>query len=240
MNIIQVTNLKKKYRNGDGVEDITFSVHSGEIVALLGPNGAGKTTTIRCLAGLYTPDDGTIKIAGHSPGTVEAQQSASLIPDHPYLYPTLTVAEHLQFRARAFKVEKKDLQKKVYEALKEVNIESLADRLSGQLSRGQKQRVILAGAIIQNASIYILDEPTIGLDISSKQWLANWLVRKSKHHSAILISTHSLEFVLETANRVLLIREGRIVKEMAVPKNNEEYPAWKQEVIRSLGDWSND
>lgn len=111
MKIIQVTNLKKKYRNGDGVEDITFSVHSGEIVALLGPNGAGKTTTIRCLAGLYTPDDGTIKIAGHTPGTVEAQQSASLIPDHPYLYPTLTVAEHLQFRARAFKVEKKTFKK---------------------------------------------------------------------------------------------------------------------------------
>lgn len=240
MEILQVSDLTKKYANGEGVERLSFFVHKGEIVALLGPNGAGKTTTIRCIAGLYEPDRGEIRIGGFRPGSTNAQQMIALIPDHPYLYPTLTVAEHVQFRARAFNVPKNRLKEKVLSALAEVNMDGMADRICGQLSRGQKQRVLLAGAIVRHASLYILDEPTVGLDIPSKQWLAEWLAAQANRQGAALVSTHSLEFVLETAHRVLLIRDGCLVREMAVPRNPEEWPAWRDEVIRVLGKWEDD
>ncbi|NPC91389.1 ABC transporter ATP-binding protein [Bacillus sp. WMMC1349] len=241
MKMVEVRNLEKKYQNDEGVDQLSFSLYAGEIVALLGPNGAGKTTTIRCLTGLHKPDNGYIRIGGqYKPGDTKMQQMVSLIPDQPHLYPTLTIAEHLQFRARAFKINKKSLQEKVLAALQEVKLREKADQLTGHLSRGQKQRVILAGAIVQNASIYMLDEPTAGLDIPSKKWLAEWLIGKAKLGCAALVSTHSLDFVLETAHRVLLIREGCLICEMSVPHNQEEYSDWKQEVIRLLGEWSDD
>lgn len=240
MHIMQVQKLSKKYRNGDGIEKLSFSIQQGEIVALLGPNGAGKTTTIRCLAGLYEPDEGEIRIGGYPPGHTKVQQMVALIPDQPNLYPVLTVAEHIQFRARGFSKKKDGLKERVYEALQEVQLEQKANELSGQLSRGQKQRVVLAGAIVQDALIYILDEPTVGLDIPSKQWLANWLKRKASQGCAALISTHSLDFVLETADRVLLIRDGELMKSLDVPKLQEDQPLWRQEVVRLLGEWSDE
>ncbi|QIW78556.1 ABC transporter ATP-binding protein [Bacillus tequilensis] len=240
MQLMQVQDLSKCYRNGDGIEHLSFSIQRGEIVALLGPNGAGKTTTIRCLTGLYKPDKGNILIDGSPPGHVNVQKKVALIPDQPHLYPTLTAAEHIQFRARGFHQDKKDLKERVYDALKEVHLEEKADELCGQLSRGQKQRVVLAGAIVQDALLYILDEPTVGLDIPSKQWLSNWLKAKTDQGCAAFVSTHSLEFVLETADRVLLIRDGELMKSLSVPQFKEEQSEWRKEVIRLLGEWSDE
>ncbi|UHA71981.1 ABC transporter ATP-binding protein [Paenibacillus sp. 481] len=238
MDILKVVNLQKKYENGDGVDDVQFCIQAGEIVALLGPNGAGKTTTIRCITGLYRPDQGHISIGNHTPGSVAAQQMVAFIPDQPFLYPTLTIAEHVQFRAKAFKVPKQQLKERVMQALAEVHLTDLADRMSGHLSRGQKQRAILAGAIVQNANLYVLDEPTVGLDIPAKQWLAKWLTAKAEQKCGVFICTHSLEFVLEIAHRVLLIQEGRIVKEMSVPKHEADWPEWRKDVIHALGEWT--
>ena len=238
MELLTVRDLVKEYRNGDGVHGLTFAVKRGEVVALLGPNGAGKTTTIRCIAGMFRPDRGEILIGGHRAGTAAALEQVALIPDQPHLYPMLTVAEHLQFRARSIKVGKQELRNRVIQALAEVNMEALADRESGQLSKGQKQRVILAGAVLQEASVYLMDEPTVGLDIPSKKWLAEWIRRKAKEQAAVLVSTHSLEFVMETAQRVLLIRDGTLMTEMKVPLASDERQSWKDEVIRKLGEWS--
>lgn len=240
MEIVSVKDLVKKYRNGDGVHGLSFGVKKGEVVALLGPNGAGKTTTIRCIAGMFQPDRGEIRIGGYKAGTAEALELVALIPDQPHLYPVLTVAEHLQFRARSMKVGKRALRDKVMQALAEVHMEALADRVSGQLSKGQKQRVVLAGAVLQEAAVYLLDEPTVGLDIPAKQWLADWIKRKAAAQAAVLVSTHSLEFVIETAQRVLLIRDGALMAEMDVPTSSEELQSWKDEVIGTLGAWSDD
>ncbi|OBA03761.1 multidrug ABC transporter ATP-binding protein [Bacillus subtilis] len=236
MQLMQVQDLSKCYRNGDGIEHLSFSIQRGEIVALLGPNGAGKTTTIRCLTGLYKPDKGNILIDGSPPGHVSVQKKVA----QPYLYPTLTAAEHIQFRARGFHQGKKGLKERVYYALKEVHLEEKANELCGQLSRGQKQRVVLAGAIVQDALLYILDEPTVGLDIPSKQWLSNWLKVKADQGCAAFVSTHSLEFVLETADRVLLLRDGELMKSLSVPRFKEEQSEWRKEVIRLLGEWSDE
>ncbi|MBR3380314.1 MAG: ABC transporter ATP-binding protein [Bacillus sp. (in: Bacteria)] len=240
MPFMDVQNVSKRYSNGDGIEGRSFSIEAGEVVALLGPNGAGKTTTIRCLTGLYQPDQGEILIEGFPPGHSHVQKQVALIPDQPYLYPDLTVAEHVQFRARGYHKGLKQIKEKVFEALKEVHIEMKMNELCGRLSRGQKQRVVLAGAIVQDASLFILDEPTVGLDIPSKQWLSDWLIQKSLQGGSVLVSTHSLEFVLDTASRVILIRDGAIMKSIAVPKRQEEQMKWRAEVIQLLGEWSSE
>lgn len=209
-------------------------------MALLGPNGAGKTTTIRCLTGLYKPDGGEILIEGFPPGHSHVQKQVALIPDQPYLYPDLTAAEHVQFRARGYHKGLKQIKEKVYGALKEVHMEKKMNELCGRLSRGQKQRVVLAGAIVQDASLFILDEPTVGLDIASKQWLSDWLRQKSSQGGSVFVSTHSLEFVLDTASRVVLIRDGAIMKNMDVPQLKEEQSEWRAEVIQLLGEWSSE
>lgn len=152
MPFMEVQNISKRYSNGDGIEGLSFSIEAGEVVALLGPNGAGKTTTIRCLTGLYKPDGGEILIEGFPPGHSHVQKQVALIPDQPYLYPDLTAAEHVQFRARGYHKGLKQIKEKVYGALKEVHMEKKMNELCGRLSRGQKQRVVLAGAIVQDAS----------------------------------------------------------------------------------------
>ncbi|HBU91432.1 MAG TPA: multidrug ABC transporter ATP-binding protein [Bacillus pumilus] len=240
MPFMEVQNISKRYSNGDGIEGLSFSIEAGELVALLGPNGAGKTTTIRCLTGLYKPNGGEILIEGFPPGHAHVQKQVALIPDQPYLYPDLTAAEHVQFRARGYHKGLKQIKEKVYGALKEVHMEKKMNELCGRLSRGQKQRVVLAGAIVQDASLFILDEPTVGLDIPSKQWLADWLRQKSSQGGSVFVSTHSLEFVLDTASRVVLIRDGTIMKNMDVPQLKEEQSEWRAEVIQLLGEWSSE
>lgn len=233
--MLTVKNLEKKYSNGDGVHHISFSIEAGEVVGLLGANGAGKTTTLRCITGLYLPDSGDIRIRGAYPGSVEAQKSTAFIPDTPYLYPTLTVAEHLQFKAKAFGTAMEELEDKVCHALGEVGLEEYADRLSGNLSKGQKQRVMLAAAILQEADLIIFDEPTVGLDIPSKQWLAHWIKKNALDHKSILISSHSLDFVRETASRVMLIEQGELKSSKPVPKDQSHLQAWSNGIIEELG-----
>jgi ABC-2 type transport system ATP-binding protein len=159
----------------------------------------------------------------------------TFLPDNPSLYPTLTVAEHLQFKAKAFRTPKELLRKKVEYALEVVNLESYADRYAGNLSRGQKQRVLLAGAILQDAELYLLDEPTVGLDIPSKQWLTQWVKKNAENQKSVLISSHSLDFILETAHRVLLLKDGKIMGERYIPSNHEEIDSFCKQVIRDLG-----
>ncbi|AHD04311.1 ABC transporter ATP-binding protein [Paenibacillus larvae] len=233
--MLTVNNLEKRYSNGDGVHNISFSVEAGEIVGLLGANGAGKTTTLRCITGLYLPDTGDIRIRGAYPGSVEAQKATAFIPDTPYLYPTLTVAEHLQFKAKAFGTAKEHLEDKVYHVLEEVGLEKFSDRLSGNLSKGQKQRVMLAAAILQEADLIIFDEPTVGLDIPSKQWLAHWIKKNAMDKRSILISSHSLDFVIETTYRVILIEQGELKSSKPVPKGKAELQAWCNGIIEELG-----
>jgi ABC-2 type transport system ATP-binding protein len=233
--MLHIKNLVKRFPNGDGINNISFSVDFGDIVGLLGANGAGKTTTLRCIAGLLLPDTGEIRVNSYYPGSVKAQKSTAFIPDTPFLYPALTVAEHLQFKAKAFGVSKANLKEKVYSALREVNLEEFADRLSGNLSKGQKQRVMLAAAILQEADLIIFDEPTVGLDIPSKQWLALWIKKTASNNRSILISSHSLDFVSEVSNRVILIENGEIRSSKEVPKDKSKLKTWCNTIIVELG-----
>ncbi|MGO4182967.1 ABC transporter ATP-binding protein [Paenibacillus sp. MCAF9] len=233
--LLHVQNLVKLYPNGDGVNNIEISIEHGEIVGFLGANGAGKTTTLRCIAGLYKPQNGSIKIDGYHLDEKQSQGKIAFIPDSPSLYPMLTVAEHLQFKAKAYRIPKSDLKAKIMYALQEVNLEQYADRPTGNLSRGQKQRVMLAAAVIQDADLYLFDEPTVGLDIPSKEWLADWLRRSRDRRKGIIISSHSLEFVMETAQRIILIKSGRLIGEKKVPITELDRGPWRSDVIKELG-----
>lgn len=232
--LLEVRGLVKRFPGGEGVSGVDLHIKKGEIIGFLGANGAGKTTTLRCIAGFYRPEEGEILVGGHKPGSSTAQYITAFIPDNPALYPVLTVAEHLQFRAKAFGAKGKVMKDKVQNALREVKLEEYADRPTGNLSRGQKQRVILAGAIIQEAEVYLFDEPTVGLDIPSKQWLAEWIRQLAAVGKGVMISSHSLDFVSETAQRVLLLHKGRLIGEKEVPSVETARSGWNEEVISIL------
>lgn len=233
--MLTVERLNKTYKNGDGIKNLTFNIERGQIVALLGPNGAGKTTTIRCIVGLYSPLSGHIYINGKKPGTLDIQKATAFIPDTPHLYPSLTISEHVQFKARAYNVPKDKIKDTVHKALREVDIYDLRDRQCGQLSKGQKQRVILASAIVQDADLFVLDEPTVGLDIPSKQWLSKWLREKAENNKSVLISTHSLEFALEVAGRICLIKNGKLIKDIMIPDEDKKWGEFREQIISCIG-----
>jgi len=230
---LRVEALAKRYRTGDGVERADLEVLPGEVVALLGPNGSGKTTTMRCVVGLLVPDEGRVEVVGSAPGTVTAQRATCFLPDSPDLYPALSVEEHLRFRAQAFGLGG-DLDARIAAALEELDVADLADRLGGELSRGQRQRTMLAAALLQDAALFLLDEPTVGLDPPAARWLTDWLRLRARLGGAVLVATHSLDFVVRTADRVVLMRGGRSVGTEVVPREREAHEAWQDEIVGRL------
>lgn len=232
-NILIVKNITKRYRNGSGIHNVHFAVNQGEIVGLLGANGAGKTTTIRCCLGLLGPDTGSVTVGELPAGSPEALKSIAFIPDNPNLYPLLTVQEHLYFRAKAFDL-KGDIKTLVEAALQEVGLFEFATCIGGELSRGQRQRVILAGAVLQNASLYVLDEPTAGLDPVSIQWLIDWLKVKAQQGAGVLVSTHNLDFLCKVATRVVVLSQGQVIREDMVPTEEEKFQHWQEQIVNLL------
>ncbi len=235
---LRIEGLAKRYRDGEGVVAVDLQVEPGEVVALLGPNGSGKTTTLRCAVGLLVPDRGEVAVYGHPPGTVTAQRATAFVPDGPDLYPALTVEEHLRFRAQAFRLPEVDAR--VERALEALDLVPLAGRLGGELSRGQRQRAMLAGALVQDARIYVLDEPTTGLDPPALRWLAGWLRDQADRAAGVILATHSLDFVARVADRVVVIVDGRTVAENAVPSAEPLRSHWQDEMAEALGTFASD
>jgi ABC-2 type transport system ATP-binding protein len=234
--VLSVSDLSKLYRSGVGVEHVDVEVDAGEAVALLGPNGSGKTTTIKCIAGLLLPDAGLIRLNGHPPGTEPAQSAMAYVPDNPDLYPALTVEEHLRFRAQAFRL-RDNLEQRLREAMDEVDIVELADRLGGELSRGQRQRAMLAGAVLQEASLLVLDEPTVGLDPITLRWLERWLRSQAEAGAGVLVASHSLDFVARVADRAVVLVGGEVVAEDDVPKDEDSSRKWREQLVDRLASW---
>jgi ABC-2 type transport system ATP-binding protein len=228
-----VDGLAKRYRSGEGVTSIDMLVERGEVVALLGPNGSGKTTTLRCAAGLLVPDAGRLAVCGAPPGAQAARSATCFIPDSPDLYPALTVEEHLRFRGQAFGVD--DLDARIAAALEELELAPLAARYGGELSRGQRQRAVLAAAVLQDAALYLLDEPTVGLDPPALRWLARWLRERANLAAGIVVATHSLEFVLRVASRAVIVRRGESLGSERVPEQAEARELWEEDVVARLG-----
>ena len=212
--MIEVQNLSKRYPTRLAVDDVTFSVREGEIVGFLGPNGAGKTTTMRVLTGFLPPSSGSARVAGHDVVTQSnaARGSLGYLPESAAAYPEMRVREYLAFRARIEGVPGGQVKSRVSEAVDRCLLEEVADRKIENLSKGFRQRTALAGALVHQPPVLILDEPTIGLDPVQIIKIRE-TIRELGKNRAVLLSTHILPEVEAVCDRVLIIDRGRIVAE---------------------------
>ncbi len=210
--MIQVENLTKRYGPTLAVSDVSFEVKKGEVLGFLGPNGAGKTTTMRILTGYLTPTDGRARVAGYDvrEEPLEAKKRTGYLPENPPVYPDMTVKEYLSFVGRIKGVARKDLKTRVGEVSEKVAVADVIGRPIGKLSKGYRQRVGIAQAIIHNPDVLILDEPTAGLD--PKQIIETRdLIHQLAGQHTIILSTHILPEVSKTCHRVVVINQGKVV-----------------------------
>jgi ABC-2 type transport system ATP-binding protein len=212
--MIEVQGLSKRYPTRLAVDDVTFSVKRGEIVGFLGPNGAGKTTTMRVLTGFLPPTSGSARVAGHDVVTQSSAARAALgyLPESAATYPEMRVSEYVAFRARLEGVARAQIRNRVGEALERCLLREVAGRRIENLSKGFRQRVALAGALVHEPPVLILDEPTIGLDPVQIIKIRE-TIRELGRDRAVLLSTHILPEVEAVCDRVLIIDRGRIVAE---------------------------
>jgi ABC-2 type transport system ATP-binding protein len=211
-NVIEITNLTKVYPNQKGVRDISFSVAKGEIMGLLGPNGAGKTTTMRLITGYLSPNSGSIKVGEYdiADDPVEVRRQIGYMPENPPVYPEMTVAAYLRFAARLKGVNKSDLADEVDRVVELTDLGGVLPQLIGSLSRGYKQRVGLAQALLNSPPVLIFDEPTIGLDPKQIIEMRNMIKNLAQEHTVIL-SSHILPEVNMICSKVAIIAQGRLV-----------------------------
>jgi ABC-2 type transport system ATP-binding protein len=209
--MIEVENLSKTYSGFRAVQGISFHVKKGEIVGFLGPNGAGKSTTMKVLAGYLPPTDGKIRIAGFDVVTdsIEVRKRIGYMPENVPLYTDMRVNEFLRFRAELKKVTRRKIKDRVETVKQLCSLKDVENKIIGTLSKGYRQRVGLADAMVHDPELLILDEPTIGLDPNQIRAVRDLIKDLGQHHT-ILLSTHILSEVELTCGRVLVINRGRI------------------------------
>ena len=234
--MIQVNNLTKRYGSHVAVNNISFSVSEGEILGFLGPNGAGKTTTMNMLTGYMSCTDGTITINGHDiledPNAAKA--CIGYLPEHPPLYLDMTVREYLNF-IFDLKQCKFSRRKHLGEICKLVQIEHVYDRLIKNLSKGYRQRVGFAQALIGNPPVLILDEPTVGLDPNQIIEIRALIKNLGKHHTVIL-SSHILQEIEAVCDRIIIINNGKLIADDTASALSEKYSADRRLLARVYGD----
>lgn len=212
--MIEAKNITKSYGDIDAVRGISFKVETGEILGFLGPNGAGKTTTMRILVGALQPTTGTAVISGHDilENPMEVKKRIGYLPETPPLYHDFTVTTYLKFVTQIKGVPSGERASRLEWALDRCGIKDVAHRMIGNLSKGYKQRVGLAQAIINKPDVLILDEPTVGLDPRQIREIRTLIQELSKDHT-IILSTHILPEVTMICDRAVIINRGRIVME---------------------------
>lgn len=209
--MISVKNLTKNFGNKTAVSDISFELESGGILGFLGPNGAGKTTTMRVLTGFFPPTSGTALINGVDvcEEPLRVREMVGYLPEQVPLYRDMTTREFLYFAASAKKVKSSERKEAVERTLARCNLESVADQLIGTISRGFRQRVGLGQAIVNDPSVLILDEPTVGLDPTQVRDIRA-LLRELAKDSTVILSSHILSEVQQMCSRVVIISDGKV------------------------------
>lgn len=220
--MIQVENITKKYGSFTAVNDISFEIEEGEIVGFLGPNGAGKSTTMNMITGFIEPTSGKIIVDGYniSKKPKKAKRQIGYMPEGVPLYTDLTVKEFVTYMAELKGVPKKERKEKVEKALEDTGLIDVKNKLTRNLSRGYKQRVSMAGALVSNPKVIILDEPTVGLDPKQVTEIRTLIKNLGKEHTVIL-SSHILSEVSQICNRVIIINKGKIIA-IDTPENLEK------------------
>jgi ABC-2 type transport system ATP-binding protein len=210
--LIEVDRLTKCFGTTKAVDSISFEVYAGEIFGFLGPNGAGKTTTIKILTGLVAPTSGRARLGGFDVvrQPLAAKRILGYVPDEPNVYQKLTAVEFLDFVGDAYGMSARQKQRRIPELLALFGLEGAAGDLLGSYSHGMKQKVLLCAAFLHDPTIYILDEPTVGLDPRSARLLKTLLREIAARGGAVFMSTHIMEIAQSLCDRVAIIDRGRI------------------------------
>ena len=234
--MIQVKGVTKKYGNFVAVDNLNFEINDGDIIGLLGPNGAGKSTTMNMLTGFIEATEGTILINEKDilKNSKEVKKQIGYMPENVPLYLDLTVKEFVNYMAELKYVPKKERKKEVQETLEQVGIVDVQNKLIRNLSRGYKQRVSMAGAIVGKPKILILDEPTVGLDPKQIIEIRELIKSLGKNHTVIL-SSHILSEVSQICEKVIIINKGKIVA-IDTPSNLEKLVANNNSIIVTVED----
>lgn len=210
--MIEVKNLSKKFGSARAVDEVSFEIKKGEIVGLLGPNGAGKTTTMRIMTGFLSSDKGSVKIDGIDieKDPVAVQKKIGYLPENNPLYKNMQVAEFLDLAARLHNLDAQQKKDALDFVVKAVGIEKMYYRPIGELSKGYKQRVGIAAALIHRPEIVILDEPTEGLDPNQRAEIRSLIKELAKEHT-IIMSTHVMQEAQAVCGRMLIINKGKVI-----------------------------
>ena len=210
-----VQGLSKRFGDKPAVNDLNLTVRAGELYALLGPNGAGKTTTLRMVTGLLKPDAGDISVFGTSLRTdpAAAKRLIAWLPDEPMIYDKLTALEYLAFVAGLWGVAPETARPRAEELLRWLDLWNERDQRCESFSRGMKQKTALAGALIHEPRLLILDEPLTGLDAGAARQVKDLLQQKVKDGASVILTTHILEVAERLADRIGIIQGGRLLAE---------------------------
>jgi ABC-2 type transport system ATP-binding protein len=213
MDIIEIEHLTKRYGTKTAVDDVSFSVKSGEIFGFLGPNGAGKTTTLKIIVGLLQPTSGSVRVAGFDIQTqpLQAKAASGFVPDEPNLYAKLTGRELLQFVGDLYNIEPAQINRRAEELLRMFDLTESADDTTDSYSHGMKQKASIAAALVHDPKVFILDEPTVGLDPKSARLIKDILRQMAERGAAVMLSTHILEIAEHMCDRIGIISGGKLV-----------------------------
>ena len=234
--VIEVKNVTKKYPNITAVDNISFEVKDGEVVGFLGPNGAGKTTTMNIITGFIEPTEGQIIINGYDivKKAKKAKKQIGYMPEGVPLYTELTVKDFVNYMAELKGIKKKEKKQMIENTINETGLKDVQNKLIKNLSRGYKQRVSMAGALVGNPEVIILDEPTVGLDPKQITEIRTLIKELGKKHTVIL-SSHILSEVSQICEKVVIINNGKIVA-IDTPENLENKTKEKNTIIITVED----
>jgi ABC-2 type transport system ATP-binding protein len=205
---LALEHFRRTYGDFTAVDDLSFAVGPREIVGLIGPNGAGKTTTLRALAGILKPTSGRVRIDGYdlADEPIEAKRRLAFMPDEPHLFEYLTVEEHLRLTARLYAIP--DIDRRGPALLDELELTGKERALPGELSRGMRQKVVIACGLVRDATTLLFDEPLTGLDPIGIRRMRETIVARGRAGAAILLSSHMLHLVEEICTRVIIMDHG--------------------------------
>ncbi len=230
--LLEARELHRHWSQNAGIHGISLSLRQGDVLGLLGLNGAGKSTTLKMLAGTLVPDSGDITIAGYSmsESPLKARQRIGYLPDTPPLYNDLRVIEYLILCAKLRRIHKPDVRSAVDAVIALCDLPEVAQQRIAQLSKGFRQRVGLAQALVHKPDVLLLDEPSNGLDPNQMQGMRN-IIREAGQHRAVVFSTHLLNEAQAVCNRIAVVHQGHLIHDAAVTENNAELEALFNQLV---------
>ena len=221
--MIKIDGVTKKYGSFTAVDNLNLDIKKGEIFGFLGPNGAGKTTTLKMMSGLLKINTGKITIGGHdiTANPIEVKKIIGFIPDRPYIYEKLTGKEFLDFIAGIYHLEYDKKESKIKNLLQLFELDKWGDELIESYSLGMKQKIVMAGNILHDPDVYIVDEPMVGLDPKSAKIVKEIFIDLGKSGKTLFISTHSLEIVESLCDTIGIIMNGKIIAKGSIKEVKE-------------------